>query len=69
VPEHPTFAEAGLDLVRLVVRAEGTSGVDVFPGEMSPLATVAKGGRWLQRAPAVLQRQWAALVVMWGCWS
>lgn len=25
--------------------------------------------RWMQRPPAVLQRQWVVLAMVWGCWS
>ena len=42
--EHPTSAKARLELVSLVMRAEGTSSVNALPGELYPLVTVAKGG-------------------------
>lgn len=42
--EHPTSAEAWLELMRLVRRAEGTSGVNVLPGEMYLLVMMAEGG-------------------------
>ncbi|OPJ83482.1 hypothetical protein AV530_006367 [Patagioenas fasciata monilis] len=42
--DHPTSVEAWLELIRLVRRAEGTSNVNVLPGEMSLLVMMAKGG-------------------------